>query len=412
MRVAYVYRHFSRRGSIPSVFYRNATRLAEDEDVTAVCSAASREATDAPLRFETVEPLVTGRGRFRYALECGSFAIRATRALERRRDCFDVVHSEGIAALRADLVTVHGVRPAELEHYFSAVEPQARARRVLAPVLRPQTGVVRLIERSLFKPPYPLCITISDGIARDLQRHYGVPDDAIEVIRYGIDMEAFAPSETLRDEVRGRRGTPGERLVMLFVGDDFERKGLRTAIEALDLVVRDGVDAELWVAGAGASSPFAAHARSLGIAQRVHFLGWCPQPLIRELYTAADTLVLPTRQDAWGQPVVEALASGCVPLVSEFAGAHEVVTHGENGFVLSRAGAPAEIAAHIGNTLVQAHVRRQISAAGRAAVRDFDPDIAYVRLREAHHRAFERRLRLSKARPGDRSLAGSGRAAS
>jgi len=48
LRVAYVYRNFDHSGSIPDLYRRNAERLALDEDVTAVCSAATREPTNAP----------------------------------------------------------------------------------------------------------------------------------------------------------------------------------------------------------------------------------------------------------------------------------------------------------------------------------------------------------------------------
>src|SRR5262245_40191065 len=126
MRVAYVYRNFNLSGSIESIYVRQAERFAQDEDVTVFCSSADRTATTAPLRFVDVEPIVSGQDRFRYAAECASFARRATRSLRERRNEFDVVHVEGTAAHSADLVTVHAVRPAEIEHYFAKVEPRAR----------------------------------------------------------------------------------------------------------------------------------------------------------------------------------------------------------------------------------------------------------------------------------------------
>src|SRR5262245_10307678 len=114
LRIAYVYRHFNRSGSLESLYVRQAERLATDEDVTAFCSAVDRVPTSEPIRFADVEPITLGRDRFRYAAQCASFARRATKVLARRRDEFDVVHVEGTAASTADLVTVHAVRPAEV----------------------------------------------------------------------------------------------------------------------------------------------------------------------------------------------------------------------------------------------------------------------------------------------------------
>src|SRR3954447_26688359 len=131
LRVAMVYRDFNCSGSIPASFVSRSERLAQDEDVTAMCSGATRRPTDAPLAFETVEPLIRGRGRLSYALETGSFAVRARRVIRRRRHEFDVVHGVGFATPDADLVTVNAVRPSEIAHYFDHVEPEARLRRRL-----------------------------------------------------------------------------------------------------------------------------------------------------------------------------------------------------------------------------------------------------------------------------------------
>src|SRR5579871_189682 len=146
LRIAFVYREFNRTGSIPSVFVSRSERLAYDERVVAFCSEWSRIGTDAPLRFRSVEPLVRGRGRLAYALETGTFAVRAGRTIRSLRQAFDVVHVVGFAAPEADLVTVNAVRPAEIEHYFTHIEPHAQVRRRLTPLLRPQSAAVMAIE--------------------------------------------------------------------------------------------------------------------------------------------------------------------------------------------------------------------------------------------------------------------------
>src|SRR5206468_1215446 len=147
-----------------------------------------RIARSAPLRFVDVEPIARGEDRFRYAAECASFARRATRSLRGRGDEFDVVHIEGTAAHTADVVTVHAVRPAEIEHYFAKVEPRAHMRRHLSTrLLRPQSSVVMGIERRLFASR-PLCLAPTRGIKDDLGREYGVPAELIEVIPYPVNV--------------------------------------------------------------------------------------------------------------------------------------------------------------------------------------------------------------------------------
>ena len=355
------------------------------------CSARDRAATTAPIRFVDVEPVVHGRGRLRYAAECASFAWRASRTLNRHRSEIDLVHVVGFAAPYADLVTVNAVRRAELEEYFAHIEPRARVRRRLAPFVRPQSLVVELTEDRLFRPPYPLCLPETQAIADDLMRIYGVPADAIDVIPTGVDLERFHPDPDARRRVRAEAGVEESTFVVLFVGNEFNRKGLARAVTGLR---RARTPALLWVAGDDDEGPYVRLARSLGVEDRVRFLGSLPNDELAGLYAAADVLLLPSQQDAWGQPVLEAMASGCVPVTSEYTGAHEIVEDGENGFVLHGAGEPDQIAAVIDAAAADANARARLGERATMTAAAFDRRLLYPRLRAAHHRAYARRMEL------------------
>lgn len=396
IRIAYVYRDFNRGGSIPSVFRDRAERLSHDENVVALCSAKTRDRTDAPLNFETVEPLAWGRGRLGYAVECASFSLRANRVLQRLRPTLDVVHVVGFDAPRADIVTVNAVRRAELDHYFDEIEPEARVRRRLAPLLRPQTLVVLEMERRLFREPFPYCLVESAAVGRDLTEYYGVPDEFIEVMPAGIDVEQLRFDPHAREAIRSRFDVQPNTLVILFVGDDFDRKGLERAIRA---IARASSNSQLWVAGGGDLGAFESLAVSLGVRERIRFLGRVDAGRIAELYSASDVLLLPSRQDAWGHPVIEAMAAKRVVLASEFAGAHTVIRDGMNGFVLEGDGAPEQIAEILDGPASDPHLRLSVGENALRTAVDFDRSAMYERLREAHHKAF--RLRLDRQRRFD-----------
>lgn len=390
LRIGYVYRDFNRSGSIASFFVDRAERLSQDENVIAICSAATREPTSAPLRFATVEPLTRSRGRLGYAVECGSFAARAARCIRRLRSQLDLVHVVGFDAPSADVVTVNAVRPAEIVHYFDRFEPDARVRRRLAPFLRPQSSVVQVLERRLFRPPFPLCLTETRGVADDLQRCYGVPAESIDVIPAGVDLEMFTDDVDARSHTRAAVTVRDDRLVVLFVGDDFERKGLDRAIRA---VAQARADAELWVVGGGRQERYLRLAHSLGCLPAVRFFGRVPHVELPALYAGCDVLLLPSRQDAWGQPVLEALACGKAAVASEHTGAHEILENGVNGFVLDEAGAPEQIAALLDGPLADRDARARIGARAVATAAGFDRRLLYERFRQAHHTAYHHRLR-------------------
>jgi glycosyltransferase involved in cell wall biosynthesis len=395
LRVAYAYRRFSDEGSIPSLYRRLSERLSHDLDLTLFCSVRGRQATDAPLAFHTVEPVAEGAGRFRYAIECATFAARATRAVTKVREPFDLVHSEGFATLRADLVTVHAVRAAEIERYFELIEPRATVRRLLSPyVFQPQAAVVLAIERRLFASPAPLCIAASQQIKRDLEHFHDVPSELIEVIPYGIDVAKFQFDESARLRTRAELRVPDDTTVVLFVGDSFLRKGLDTAIEA---IAASRSQPHLWVIGNDDTSRYAALAARLGIPERVRFLGSRPHSELSDWYSAGDVLLLPSRNDAWGLPPIEAMAAGRIPVVSSFTGCSEAIKHGVNGYVLSEAGSASEIAALLDGPLADPATRTAVGARATADAQAFAWPKVYPRLLEAHQRAYELRQSRSKA---------------
>jgi glycosyltransferase involved in cell wall biosynthesis len=395
LRVGYVYRHFNNDGSLSSLFRRRAERLARDEDVTVLSSRKSRADTTAPIRFETVEPLVVGDNRLSYAVECGTFEVRATRRLRALRSQLDVITVDGFAASVADIAVVHAVRRAEIDHYFERIEPTASVRRRLTPLVRPQTAVVLSVERRLFRPPYPLCLAVSRKVEEDLRRHHGVPADLIEVLPYGLELDMFRFDAEARARERLANGIDDERVVLLFVGDDFGRKGLERAIRALPLA---GSSVELWVVGGGDVPTFQGIARSAGVGERTRFFGKADVQEVARLYSAADVLVLPSRQDAWGQPTLEAMAAGRIAVVSEFTGASEAIEDGVNGYVLDKSGSSDQLAALINGPLSDRELRLSIGARALTTASSYDAESIYARFRAAHHRAASRRAASGRER--------------
>jgi glycosyltransferase involved in cell wall biosynthesis len=390
LRVAYVYRHYRRAGSIPTLYVDMVDRLAQDVAVTAVCASRTRAGSPNRVSFIDVEPLICSSSRLGYAVECWTFARRAARTTSAHRKLFDVVHVEGFASTWADLVTVHAVRAAEVDHYFREVEPHARVRRHLsARLFRPQTAAVLSIERRLLRRSQSMFICPTSAVAADLVKYHGVASDTITVIPYGIDLPRFsndpAASSTLRHEV----STPQDRIVMLMVASDFERKGVDRAIDTL---ARVHVDGEIWVVGGDDPRPYVRRAASAGIADRVRFLGGRPAEELPTWYAASDILLAPSYQDSWALPVIEAMAAGCVVIASSHSGSSRAIEHARSGFVVEGAGDPAEIAALIDGPLANRELRSRISENARRAVRPFDNEALYPQHLDAHYRAYERRL--------------------
>ncbi|MBO0980983.1 glycosyltransferase family 4 protein [Microbacterium sp. SD291] len=172
-----------------------------------------------------------------------------------------------------------------------------------------------------------------------LRRTYGRVRPRIEVIPNGVDGERFQPpTDAERRAARESLQLDDEHRVALFVGYEFERKGLEHAIQALT----EATTVLLLAVGGYEHSIENARAQAerLGVADRVLFTG--PRQNLLELYAAADMFVFPSAYESHGLVILEALASG-IPVVCTRVGiAPEVIVDGENGYLTGQD--PREIA--------------------------------------------------------------------
>ena len=170
-----------------------------------------------------------------------------------------------------------------------------------------------------------LVLANSERTRRDLIRYLGVPDQKIRTIYYGIDPERFRPASAAeRVEVRRSLGWPAEQPVVAFIGAlGDRRKGFDTLFSAWQMLVRDGAwDVRLAVMGLGAELPlWKQRAADAGLARSIEFMGFRKD--VPQIMKACDALVAPTRYEAYGLGVQEALACGLPAIVSAEAGVAE-----------------------------------------------------------------------------------------
>ena len=168
-------------------------------------------------------------------------------------------------------------------------------------------------------------IANSERTKADLVAATGVPTERVHVIYYGIDSERFRPRRPEeRREVRLALGWPEGRKVALFVGAlGDRRKGFDTVFPAwARLCARGDWDVDLKVVGVGAQrEQWEREVHGRGLGERIQFLGFRKD--VPELMAAADLLVSPTRYEAYGLGVHEALCTGLPALVSRTAGVAE-----------------------------------------------------------------------------------------
>ncbi len=241
-----------------------------------------------------------------------------------------LLHTTGAVVFnRADLSTVHFCHRAfRASTRVSRTDRRELLYRLNARVARQQS---RLAEFVCYRPSrIRRLVGVSQGVTRELERYFPEMESRVSTVPNAVDREAFAPNSAVRDRVRNDRGIASGELVALFVGGEWERKGLEPAIQALAAAPTW----TLWVIGSGDEHRFRGIARASGVASRVVFLGSQPDPA--PCYAAADAFVLPSAYETFSLATYEAAAAGLPLLVTRVNGVEDLLVDGENGWFIAR----------------------------------------------------------------------------
>ncbi len=172
-----------------------------------------------------------------------------------------------------------------------------------------------------------LWICVSEHTREDLIRHYHVPRGRTRVVYHGVDAsfrEAGLDSGAV-EAVRAKRHL--DKPYLLFLGSVEPKKNLRVLLRAYAHALRLGIGSELVVAGrAGWRSETVRRAveEAPELRDRVRFTGFVDQEDLPGLVGGARALVLPSRYEGFGMPVLEAMAAGTPVLCSDRGALPEV----------------------------------------------------------------------------------------
>ena len=286
----------------------------------------------------------------------------------------------------ADIVHVHHPYPiGEMAHLFSG----SRAKTVItyhSDIVR-QKNLLRLYRPLLWR-----VLRRADRIIATSPRYIDTSPflsrfrDKCVVIPLGVDVDRFAAADPARVSAVRRQLSvtlPREASrtpLLLSVGKLRYYKGLDTLIRALPALPL----ARLAIVGSGPmQAEWQTLANSLGVADRVRFIGEVPDVDLPAYYHAADLFVLPAsaRAEAFGTVLTEAMAAGLPCVTTEVgSGTSWVVQHGVTGCVV-RLRDPSALAQAISWLLDDADRRYHMGrAAAERARAEFDEQVMVERV--------------------------------
>ena len=316
-----IVQEFSTAGGVETVAAELARVFTRNGLPNVVLASAVSKTFEDEIKVERVAPwlsLIPTRGVFRHLgriLVVPVFTIAATRAIRKRHPNAVVVsHGDSFAG---DVLVVHAVNAQSLEEKRNA----GRWRWLFNPLhlwvsLRDRWMIGGL--------RYRMFVAVSSRVATELKRLYAVPSARIQVISNGIDLRRFGRSAESRTAVRRAFDIPENARLLLFVGHEFDRKGLAYVIGAMDKLE------DTWLLVVGSDNPAPYRKLASRFKNRVIFAG--ARSDLPQLYSAADAFVLPTAYETFSLVCMEAMACSLPVFATAAGGIEEYLKDGVNGF--------------------------------------------------------------------------------
>jgi glycosyltransferase involved in cell wall biosynthesis len=272
-----------------------------------------------------------------------------------------LVYSPGINCLDADAITVHIV----FHDFFERVSNELELRKIPVsrwPVTLHRKFYYRLImalERRIYTNRKIRLAAVSTLVSKQLEKHFGRADAV--VIPNAVDTTRFNANSRIARRLASREnlGLGASEFAILLIGNDWKKKGLDTLLQALATIAEPSV--QLMVVGNDDSGLYRNVLRQLQLENRVRFLA--PSADVLLFYAAADAYVAPSLEDAFGLPIMEAMACGLPVIASVQAGASENIVDGTTGYLLRDPMNHTELAKHVRRLVNDRSAAERVGAA-------------------------------------------------
>ena len=280
------------------------------------------------------------------------------------------------------------VRPDVVHLHYLGVMMLRAMRRCRARGL-PMVYTYHMTEDHLTQPWFmrPLRWPIAAGIDRVVNRMHSVISVSEGMTTAIHRRGARVPVETITNPVELPAldsVVPAERdgdFVVLYAGRLEPEKNLPLLLDAFALLARKVPGAVLWIAGRGSQrEKLGQRAASLGIADRVRWLGFLGREALLSRYLGCDVFVLPSLVETQGLVAMEAAWAGRPLVVADsVVSAPELVESGRNGWIVDHR-APAEMFDALSRLAADRDLGTRLGDEGRRLAAQWNVDAVIPRL--------------------------------
>jgi UDP-glucose:(heptosyl)LPS alpha-1,3-glucosyltransferase len=209
-----------------------------------------------------------------------------------------------------------------------------RIKRAAAAVNFKYRGMIEL-ERRACRADGPVIAAVSQYVADQFERRYGLTPPRVQVVFNGVRAEPPTAEQRSSDRqaIRAQFGLADDAMVLLCVAHNFKLKGIPYVVDALAALRSAGrSNAYALIVGRDNPVPILRRAETQRVADRVLFAG--PTQRVSAYFSAADVCVHPTWYDPCSRVVLEAMSRGLPAITTRCNGAAEVIEEGVTGFVI------------------------------------------------------------------------------
>ena len=223
-------------------------------------------------------------------------------------------------------------------------------------------------------------LTVSHFAARDIAQTYRIAPEKI-TIAYQAPAAIFRPRDQQQCQQELTRRYNLQSPFILYVGRIQARKNLPRLVEAYALARREGIGAQLVIAGPPdwQAQQLLAKIKKLQLEEMVRLPGYVAHNDLPLFFCASEAFVFPSLFEGFGLPVVESMACG-TPVITSHGSALEEVA-GDAALLVDPNDVPS-ISKAIVRVLSDSNLRKELAGRGLRRSADFHPQ-------ELAHKALE-----------------------
>lgn len=371
---------YNKQGGISRYIAEMAERFVKEHEVHIFASGWTHVGND-DLIFHKI-PRISKP----HSISLISYALSATLKMETRD--FDIVQSSASERFSADIFNPMSVLRAWLD-----VLKKEKHRTIFGmKILTPGYLVGLALEKHNYtKGNYKKLIACTNSTKRELVKYHNVPEEDIEVIPLGVNLDEFRPLQDINlVDLKQEYKIQDNDIVLNIVATEFHRKGLAELIRSLSIVKHENkLNLKLLVVGGGQNTigfDYIGLADKLGVRDNIIFTGHVED--LNKHYNLADIFVFPTKYEGFGIPVIEAMAAGLPVVTTNTAAGEDAVENGKNGLLIEDPTNIREIAEKISILIEDKNLRNQMGKNARSTAEKFTWDDTAKRTLEVYEGAI------------------------